>query len=56
MKNRDYFTRPKQAGGRTAHDYGNTRLSYDAPGDGPWWLYPLAGLAFGALFVWGILA
>jgi len=27
MSNRDFDARPKQAGGRTTQDYGNTKLS-----------------------------
>lgn len=27
MQNRDYFTKPHQSGGRSAHGYGNTNLT-----------------------------
>lgn len=49
MKNRDYFTRPIQAGGRTAHDYGHTKLGYPEAGhELRWWHY----VAMFALFMW----
>ena len=44
MNNRDYFTRPIQSGGRTAHDYGHNRItSDDEPrGDRFWWWLVIA--------------
>ena len=35
MMNRDYFTRPTQAGGRSAHDYGHTHLGEPAVKNDP---------------------
>lgn len=47
MANRDYFTRPTQAGGRTAHDYGHTKLGYPEPGSEiPWWVWCLSAAVF----------
>lgn len=45
IDNRDYFTRPSQAGGRTVHDYGHTRLGPCEPVGGPNWLWAAAGAA-----------
>lgn len=54
MRNRDYFTRPIQSGGRTAHDYGHNRIerSTQAGSDMPWWI-GLAVLAAG--IVWQLV-
>lgn len=47
MPNRDYFTRPTQAGGRTVHDYGHTKLGYPEVGsEVPWWAWCLSAAAF----------
>lgn len=54
MANRDYFKKPIQSGGRSAHDYGHTRLGEPvrAPGaEIPGWVW--GGSA--AAFVGGIL-
>ena len=38
MKNRDYFTKPIQSGGRSSSDYGRTRLNVDrSAGDRLWY-------------------
>ena len=53
--NRDYFTRERQAGGRTVHDYGHTKLGPNHPPvDMPWWAAALAGLAFAGAIIWQI--
>lgn len=51
MKNRDYFTRPTQAGGRTAHDYGHTRLQPDTPEATPMWALGLIGAGIALMLV-----
>lgn len=44
MRNRDYFTRPIQGGGRSSHDYGHTRFApVDRSGD-RWWIVGLAAV------------
>lgn len=44
MPNRNFDIRPRQAGGRTAHDYGHTKLGYPEPGSElPWWVWGLLG-------------
>lgn len=49
MANRNYFTRPTQAGGRTVHDYGHTKLGYPEVGhELRWWHY----VAMFAFFMW----
>jgi hypothetical protein len=52
MKNRDYFTKPIQSGGRSSSDYGRTRLAVDRAGSNRlWW----AGIAMVVLyFVWQV--
>lgn len=44
MKNRDYFTRPRQSGGRTSHDYGHTHLRHDHPETTPMWVLGVFGV------------
>lgn len=42
MKNRDYFTKPIQANGRSSSDYGRTRLNVDRSGNSRlWWALAL---------------
>lgn len=45
MNNRDYFSRPIQSGGRTAHDYGHNRIHAEPRGTDRWWWVGLAVLA-----------
>lgn len=55
MRNRDYFTRPIQGGGRSSHDYGHTRFApVDRSGD-RWWIVGLL-LVVTAGFLWRIVA
>lgn len=49
MQNRDWYQRPMQNGGRTAHDYGHTHLPHDESFASRWGL-PLTVLA--AIVLW----
>ena len=54
MRNRDYYSRPIQSGGRSAHDYGRTTLTPDqAPRSDRVWiaLIVLAVLWFAGHYV-----
>ncbi len=57
MKNRDYFAKPIQAGGRTAHDYGNTHLGYPECGaELKGWHYAAFGAFLAAAMIFGSVA
>lgn len=52
--NRDYFTKPIQAGGRSAFNYGNTRLDAREQWRSDRWLVPLIVGLFLALMMTGV--